>query len=68
MSERVNKAKEAIREAIHRARQPLTKAEDLELLEELVADAEGWDMELKEAEREARKAERAVVDHDEEEE
>jgi hypothetical protein len=61
MSERVKRALNAIRDAIQDARRTLSKAEDRELMEELMADAEGWDMALKEADR-------AVEDHDEEEE
>jgi hypothetical protein len=61
MSERVKKALNTIREAIQEARRPLSQAEDRELMEEMMADAEGWDMALKEADRE-------VEDHDEDEE
>jgi uncharacterized protein YjgD (DUF1641 family) len=46
-------ALEQIRSTISQARRPLSKEDDMALLEELLADAAEWDMELDELEDES---------------
>ena len=50
MNERVTQALNAIRDAVANAFAGLTKDDYIALLDALAADAEGWNMELQEAE------------------